>query len=296
MLMRVPRGALWLVAWAVATILIVWLVRTVSTPLLVQSMARADASWLLLAIASFLCIQPLGALQWRAMLPSTAIVSRRRMLALFSMTSVANNTTPSLIGHATGVVLLAAEAGVGKTSALAVLALDQIAVGLIKILVLVAAVTLVALPVWMREGLTGLCVIIALLLTSAFLASRRRWAQSLDALRRPAGFPLGVAFALGVRIAEAAAIAAVQHAFGLELPAYSVLVVLAATALGSLVPLAPANIGTYEAATFGAYHFLGLSNEAALGVALVQHACQLVAAIVPGYLLLARSSRIWRTA
>ena len=55
-------------------------------------------------------------------------------------------------------------------------------------------------------------------------------------------------FAICVKLAEAGAIFAVQHAFGLSLSAESVLVVLAATALGSVVPVAPANIGTYEAA------------------------------------------------
>ena len=290
------RRLLWLAAWAVATILLVLLARSVSTPMLLEAIARADFRWLLVAVLCFLCIQPLGAMQWHAMLPSSVTIARRRMLALFSMTSVANNTTPSLIGHATGVVLMAAEPGVGRTPALAVLALDQIAVGIVKIAVLIAASSVVALPGWMRDGLAGLAVVIALMLLATAVLSRRRFADSLDALRRASGFPLGVLFAFGVRVAEAAAIAAVQHAFGLQLPAYSVLVVLAATALGSLVPFAPANIGTYEAATFGAYHFLGLSNEAALGVAVVQHACQLIAAVVPGYLLLARSSRIWRTA
>jgi uncharacterized membrane protein YbhN (UPF0104 family) len=292
----IPRHWLWAIAWIVATVLVVLLARTVDTSLLAQAIARADARWLVLAIACFLCIQPLGAMQWRAMLPSNASIARGRMLSLFSMTSVANNTTPSLIGHATGVMLMAAEPGVGRSAALAVLALDQIAVGAVKITVLLAASSVAVLPAWMRDGLTGLSAIIAAMLAAALVLSRRKFARTLDALRRPGGFPAGLAYAFSVRVAEACAIAAVQHAFGLQLPAYSVLVVLAATALGSLLPFAPANIGTYEAATFGAYHFLGLSNEAALGVAVVQHACQLIAAVVPGYLLLARSSRIWRTA
>jgi uncharacterized membrane protein YbhN (UPF0104 family) len=54
--------------------------------------------------------------------------------------------------------------------------------------------------------------------------------------------------------------------------------------LATMVPLAPANLGLYEAAVFAAYRFLGLDSEPALGLALCQHACFLLAMIGPGYL------------
>ena len=271
-------------AWIVATALIALLLHSVDRARLLRVVTAANGWWLAAAVLGNLCIQPLGAMQWWSLLPAGASITRRRMLRLFSLTSVANNTTPSLVGHATGTLLLAAEPGVGKSAALSVLALDQLAVGLVKVSLLLGVSAVVALPTWMRRGVAGLGMIVgALLVGSVVVAARTRY---LDVLRRPAKFATGLGFAIAVKAAEASAICAVQAAFGMTPSVGSVLVVLAATALSSVVPIAPANLGTYEAAAYGAYRFLGLPSESALGIAVVQHACQLLPAVGAGYLLL----------
>jgi uncharacterized membrane protein YbhN (UPF0104 family) len=206
------------------------------------------------------------------------------MLRLFSLTSVANNTTPSLIGHATGAMLLANEPEIGKSGALTVVALDQIAVGVVKVAIIGVAAALMPLPEWMERGLAGLGLAVAVLFVAAIVIAVRT--RHFGALRQPRRFLRGVAFAGCVKLAEAAAICAVQQAFGIAVTASSVVVVLAASALGSVVPIAPANIGTYEAASYGAYRFLGLNAELALGIAVIQHVCQLLPAVGAGYVLL----------
>jgi uncharacterized membrane protein YbhN (UPF0104 family) len=282
--MRDSRRWIRIAAWIVATGLVVLLLLTVDVSRFGRVMTQADPRWLVAAVLSNLAIQPFGAMQWRALLPAGVFVTRRRMVTLFSLTSVANNTTPSLIGHATGALLLAAEPGVGKAASLSVLALDQLCVGIVKIGILLSAAALLPLPEWIHQGLAGLAIAVAaLLVTAAVIASRTR---HLDALRDPRRFTQGLAFAILVKLAEAGAILAVQQSFGLALDGRSVLLVLAATALGSVVPIAPANIGTYEAATYGAYRFLGLSAESALGIAVVQHVCQLLPEVGAGYLML----------
>lgn len=271
-------------AWFVATALIVLLIRTVDPARALRVIEHTNGWWLVLAMLSNLAIQPFGALQWRAFLPSGVSVSVRRMLRLFSLTSVANNTTPSLIGHATGALLLASEPGVGKANALSVIALDQIAVGVVKVAVIAFAASLLPLPAWMAQGLAGLALVVAVMLVAAMvIASRTR---HLDALRQPKRFFSGVAFAVCVKAAEAGAICCVQQAFGMDVTVQSVVVVLAASALGSVVPIAPANIGTYEAASYGAYRYLGFNAELALGIAVVQHVCQLLPAVGAGYVVL----------
>jgi uncharacterized membrane protein YbhN (UPF0104 family) len=271
-------------AWIVATALIVLLVRSVDATRALSVVRHTRPWWLVGAVMSNLLIQPFGASQWRALLPSGIRVSRWRMLRLFSLTSIANNTTPSLIGHATGAVLLAAEPGVGKAAALSVVALDQIAVGLVKIAIAATAAAMLPLPTWMTSALGGLAIVVLALLLGAIVVALRT--KYLDVLREPIRFARGVGFAVCVKLAEAGAIFAVQCAFGLAPSAHRVIVVLAATALGSVIPIAPANIGTYEAASYGAYRYLGMEADAALGIAVVQHACQLLPAVGAGYLML----------
>lgn len=271
-------------AWLAATALIVLLARTVDPRRALRVIEHTDGWWLLVAVVSNLLIQPFGALQWRSLLPVGVDVGFRRMLRLFSLTSVANNTTPSLIGHATGAVLLANEPGVGKAGALSVVALDQICVGVAKIVVIGAAAAMLPLPTWMKQGFAGLVALVAALLVVAVVVAART--PYLGVLRRPQRVLRGIGLALCVKAAEAGAIAAVQTAFALDVTPQLVIAVLAASALGSVVPIAPASIGTYEAASYGAYRFLGLSAEAALGIAVVQHICQLLPAVGAGYVIL----------
>ena len=280
------RGARWarVGAWLVATALIVLLVRTVDPRRALRVIEHTQVGWLVVAIASNLLIQPFGALQWRSLLTDGVDVSFRRMVRLFSLTSVANNTTPSIVGHATGAVLLANEPGVGKSGALSVVALDQICVGVAKIAVLGAAAAMLPLPSWMKQGFAGLVLLVVVLLIAAVVVAART--SHLAVLRQPRRVLRGVGFALCVKAAEAGAIAAVQGAFGLDVTPQFVFAVLAASALGSVVPIAPANIGTYEAASYGAYRFLGLNADAALGITVVQHVCQLLPAVGAGYMVL----------
>lgn len=117
------------------------------------------------------------------------------------------------------------------------------------------------------------------------------WVSALDVLASPGRFALSVVFALGVKAAEGVAIACVQAAFGLSVTPASTMLVLAALSISSLVPLTPANVGAFEAATYAAYVALGVDRDKALGIALVQHATMLVALITPGYLAMLRSPR-----
>jgi len=90
---------------------------------------------------------------------------------------------------------------------------------------------------------------------------------------------------LGMKAAEGAAILCVQRGFGSELPLTSVPVVLAAVMVAGMIPVAPANMGTYEAGVFLVYQQFGLSPDAALSLALVQHLCLLTALVGTGYVV-----------
>jgi uncharacterized membrane protein YbhN (UPF0104 family) len=297
-----------LTAWVVATTLIVVLVRSTDTKGLIAALGSANGAWLAAAILSFLAIQPLGGMQWRSFLPAAIAPTRRRMVEVFSLTSVANNSTTSVVGHAAGVALLAAEAGVGLGPAVTVLAYDQLTVGTVKLLVFALATVFAPLPSSMAMAFGGLVVALGVLLAAMVVLALNherlttwrpanqwladatalvaRTGASLRAVRGAGPFLKGAGFQVAIRVAEGSAIAAVQYAFGLEVSLSSTLLVLAATNIATVVPFVPANLGTYEAAVFGAYRILGISEETALALAVAQHACQLLPAVGAGYLLL----------
>jgi uncharacterized membrane protein YbhN (UPF0104 family) len=202
--------------------------------------------------------------------------------------------------------MLARLPGVGATRALSLLVLDQLCVGVAKITVLLVAMASLgavssgALPSWLRTGLLALVIPVVLLLFATVVAPRglAPWLSRLPVIGArvhtwieivAAVPPRRVLAALGcallVKGCEAGGIAAVQLAFDVPVTVHTVALALAATAVATLIPVMPANLGSYEGSLYVALTLAGISPTLALTVALAQHATQLMAAIVPGVLV-----------
>ena len=274
-------------------------------------LATARPTWVVLAVASYMAILPLWALQWCVLAPPAGEPRFRRMLGVITMYSSVLNTTPLLVGEAAALVFLVARAGISRAAALSMLAMDQLVLGIAKVTVLVLAAWLVSLPLWMERGMRALSMAVAVLLVALLgvawgdrtvtrVAQRlptrggralHALAGALAPLRSPWRGGSSLVLALLKKLAEIVAILCIQHAFGVALPFGSAVLVLAALNLATLLPIVPGNVGVYEAAIVVAYAHLGVDAERALGMALVQHACYFVALGLPGYAWLARGAR-----
>lgn len=270
---------------------------------------RASPGWLLAAVLANLAILPLWAQEWRVLVPGVARVTFRRMFEVVAVTAAVLNSVPFLAGEISAVALLMARAGLSRGAALSVLAMDQLLVAFAKASVLIAAALVAPIPGWLRGGVLTLVGILAAMLAGLVpLAHRWRAAQSwllrapsrwrialadlvswgghFDALREGPRALQSAAFALMKKLAELAAVIAVQLAFGLAPSVPMALLVLAALALSTMIPIAPANLGVYEATVFGVYRYAGLTAELALGLAVIQHVCFLLPPLATGYLML----------
>jgi len=279
---RYRRPAL-IATWLVATALVVACARTIDWRRAANVVATLSPAWILVAILANTAILVLWAAFWRGLLPTSApAVAWRRMFEIVSTASSLMNTVPFGGGHASSIVLLAQRGGVGQRAALSVLALDQLGEGITKVSIFLLVALLAPLPGWMRAGVTTALLAVAAWFVTLIVASR--WAHELHILKSPKRSIGALACVVGMKAAEAFGIAAVQRAFGLDITAAGTLLVLAAVVLGTMLPIAPANLGTYEASAFLAYRHLGLSSEQALSLAVVQHACFMLPAAGVGYL------------
>ena len=269
-----------------------------------SALGSVNPGWIGAALLCYALILPLWALQWFLLSPPVASRTRRRMLAVVCMTSTVLNTTPMLVGEATGILLLVTRGGLDRGAALSVLAMDQLFVGLAKLAVLSAAAVLLPLPLWMTRAVASLVVAVGLLLLALVVAAWRHadlrrvmdarlparfrgrlasFGPALAPLRSPRLSGSVLLLALAKKAAEVLAIICIQRAFGVVLPLSSAVLVLAALNLATLLPLTPGNVGLYEAAVVFAYTWLGVPPEQALSMAVVQHACYVVALALPGY-------------
>jgi uncharacterized membrane protein YbhN (UPF0104 family) len=273
--------------WVLATALLVACARTVDWTRAIDALASMKPGWLTVGVVGNAAILAWWALFWRTLLPvddTNVRASYGRMFEIVAIASALMNTVPFGGGHASSVALLARRAPTSMRSALSVMALDQLGEGLTKVTIFLLVAVLAPLPAWMRAGVTTACVGVAAWFVALVVASR--WASELAILKSLPRALGAWGCVLAMKGAELAAIVAVQHAFGLNIPFSGSLLVLAAVVLGTMLPLAPGNLGTYEASAFLVYRYLGVTPEQALSIAVVQHACFMIPSVGIGYAFL----------
>ncbi|MGH7636195.1 MAG: lysylphosphatidylglycerol synthase transmembrane domain-containing protein [Gemmatimonadaceae bacterium] len=262
--------------------------------------------WIAAAVAANFAILPMWALEWGLLVPTAFRVAYARMFEIVSITASVLNSIPFFAGEASAVGLLIARADLSRSAAASVLALDQLLVAFAKLVVLALAASLVPLPGWLRTGVfslaLGFIILLVILLVLAHfwtqaheLLSRRTgrvptllalattWGRHLDALREKRRAVAAIALALLKKGAEISAVVAIQLAFGIEPSVAAAVLVVACLAITTLIPIAPANLGVYEATVFAAYRYMDVPADAALGMALLQHVCFLIPSIATGY-------------
>jgi len=203
--------------------------------------------------------------------------------------------------------------------------MEQLTEGIAKVTVVLLAILILPVPDWMRHGAIVLAGFVALSTVALFVLAghhewleawaargerseergarvetqRARpsllsrlpsflatWASRLEALRTPRRFLAALLACYAMKLVEGLAIVAAQHALGIHLPMSTAVLILAAAGLGTMVPLAPGSLGTYEASVFLAYRWLGVPAADALTVSIVQHLAYLAASAGAGYAVL----------
>ena len=289
-----------------ATLLLVVALQDIDWERLLQLLRTLRVPWVAVAIGLNGSIIVLWSLQWRVLVPGEGSVSWANIFLVVSAMAMISNSVPFMIGQASGVLLLARYGGIGYASALSVYTMEQVAEGIAKITVVVGVALFAPLPVWLARGVQSLAVAVSVLgVTFVVLAFRFRhpptaerpadalgrvkhfgaqWAHSLEGLRTPRVFAVGVALALGMKAAELGGILAIQQSLGLDLPVGTALLVLASVNFATIVSVTPGNLGVFEAASFAAYRLTGVSPEHALTLSLLQHVCYLIPMVGVGYL------------
>ena len=289
--------------WAFAAGLFYLCLQSIDLDRMWSELVRADPLWLALAVFFNACILGVWATLWYLLLPKKISVSFSRIFQANSFMSTSCNTIPFPGGHAVGVMALARRAEVGHTVALSVLALDQLMEGFAKIFVLTLVAIFVPLPEHMGQAILIFIIVISFFAAIMFYMAHKkprvregpisfvskarafvsRWSAHLEVLRDVRTFSSGLMLALLMMFAQTLGIWAVQKSLGLDLPLWAPILVMGALNLATVLPITPGNFGVYEGTAFLVYQFCGLTPEAALSLALLQHLCFLVPMVGTGY-------------
>lgn len=313
---RGRRRWLLLGGWLLLTVLVVAAFRNVAWDEARATLQGASWGWFGLAVVLNAAILVFATWQWMVFVPRNTPVSFGTMFWITAVTSTVSNGGPFLAGHATGIHLLATRGRVGYATGVSVKALDQLAEGITKLVLVATAVAASPLPGLLRGGVVGLMALVGTLGGFLVLAAHRshhledlahRWdgwpgrtaaflsrsAAQLEALRRPRVFAGAVLLGLAQKVWEGLAIVAVLAALHVTAPAWGVLLVLAAVNLSTMMSVTPANVGIYEGSAVLAYGAMGLDPDAAVGIAVVQHLAYLIPLAGVGWATLVISGDTW---
>jgi glycosyltransferase 2 family protein len=302
------KNALAVLGWLGATALLVYFASQVDRDQLRAAMAVVNWGWISLAIVANAVILLSWAALWWSVAPDAERPRYSSMFEVNAMASALMNTMPFLGGHASAFVLMIKRAGMSRSGALSVMALDQLGEGLAKVSIFLVVAIAAPLPTWMRVGVATASVAVGGLLLALVVAAHgharlrpparpqltlmdrarlfaAHWAERMETLRSVRRSVVALVFAIGTKVAEGAGLLAVQYAFGVDLSLGSTALVLAAVVLGSILPVAPGNVGTYEAAAIVAYRHLGLDASMAAILAVASHICFMIPSVGIGYLL-----------
>lgn len=244
--------------------------------------------------------------QWEIFLGPSQGLRFSRLFQVVSLWLMMVNLLPFWFGEAFLLYLLGKREGLGKTRTFSGIALDQLCEGSSLLAVFALLLFSAPLPGGMREAMRGVVVLISVFFVVLLsLAHRYRnweekepplgfswarlrhhfaqWANRLSVLRSVPKMLAAIFLSLCVKSVEAVAIFFLQKGFGLSLPFWTPFLVIAALNLALMIPLAPGNLGIFEATVFFIYRFLGVDSALALSLAILYHLVYALPLIGTGY-------------
>ncbi|MBZ0217037.1 MAG: flippase-like domain-containing protein, partial [Fimbriimonadaceae bacterium] len=213
----------------------------------------------------------------------------------------------SAAGIGSSVVLLITRGKLAAAAAASLMAMDQVLVGIVKLLVLILALFLVPeAPENITRGAVAFAALtllfLGLLLATAFtgnsigqirmppntiraiaVAAIFQLSQSLGVLRSPRRAGAALLLALAKKSTEVAAALAVQLSCGIEFSPVAAILVVAAVGLSTAVPIIPGSFGVYTTAVFVVYDSLGVATATALAAGVLQHLVEVIPSLLVGY-------------
>ena len=304
------KKILFALIWSVASYFFYEFFKSVDFARAWKEFEKASGGWLICAVLFNFLILVVWTSLWSFLIPKGIVISFSRLFQSNCLVSTSCNTLPFPGGHTVGLVLLAKIAKVKHSTALSVLALDQMLEGIVKVIVMTLAASFSPLPEQMQMGIQLFIILIVIFVGSMFYAAHKnreiktlkeknspskydnvkefvaQWVDHLELLRNYRIFCLGLIFALVMMVLQTLGIWATQKSLGQEIPFWTTILVMAAINLAMIFPLTPGNLGIYEATAFLIYNFSGLSAEIALSLAFLQHICFLIPMAGTGWIIL----------
>ena len=293
------RGrALWLALWLVLAGVLAYGASRIDWEQVSAALRQADPFWVFMAFLANLSALPLWGLALGRFIPPGEPQPYGRIVETLALTTAATQTLSVFAGGATAAVLLVRRVGLSTGAMISTITLEQVTTGIVKSLIVGAALSSALAPRSMQAAGALLMLAIFCAFTGLVWAAHSGpalhgiaarfggragrlitlladWTAHLETLRRPGRLAAGIGFTAGRRLMEGMGVLCIQRACGIAVSPELALLIIAALSLATIIPGPPGNMGIFEAAVVVAYGWAGIGAETAVAAALLQHAAYL---------------------
>jgi hypothetical protein len=296
---------------AVTGLFLYLVLRQLDTQALRLAVVQAQYGWLVPAFVVYIFGYLIRALRWKYLLNTVKPMPWTRLLPPLILGFTVNNILPARAGEFVGAYVVGKREGVSKTSAFATVLMQRVYDGLVMVLFAVLVLTFFKMPAHLAGSETqfvdmvnlvvkvtaGMFVVLFIALFAIITWQERfssvfgkavqylpqaiapkveKLSQSflggLSVMRNRRDSLMAFFFSLLAWTGESAAYYFVMRAFGLDLPGYVAVMLMAVINLGIMIPSSPGYIGPFEFFGVGTLLLFGIPKSESLPCILVIHA------------------------
>jgi uncharacterized membrane protein YbhN (UPF0104 family) len=264
---------------------LVWVIRSFSWADFVQQISRTDWRWIGIAVILDACTYVAQGARWRLLLGTGTL--RQTTQAIYAGLFV-SEILPLRPGETLRAWLMVLYTKRRTSEVVASLIWERWFDGFILLILLWASSMIVPLPSWMGSALHILLLALVVFTAALILwRSRRDGSGRSNYLlpTRPCVWGYSVLLATG----QILGFWAVLHAAGAPLSAGAAMVMFLIVKLGTLVPGAPGNLGTYQAACVAGLQLFGITGSNAASLSMLMFFISTVPLYLLGWLALTSS-------
>jgi hypothetical protein len=294
--MRIRHGRLWL-GLTVGLVFLYLAFRNAELARIWELLRTAQILPMLVSVSLRLASLLMRALRWRSILKPLSTMTRARAFRLLSLGEISNGVLPVRGGDVVRVLLVSKEQHVSKAAGAASILLEKLFdLGVLLIFLIATSVVLTSPDVidlqlrWIALGFASLLFLLVVFVRNAallrpylpFSQVAERFRDGLLILQSPARALRVFGESLLLWVLSGLALYLVVVALHLSLPWYSGFFIIGVSAIGSLLPTAPAAIGTTELLFVIGFQAFGEDKNAALACALLARGLQIVSLALAG--------------
>lgn len=298
------KASLTIIGWVISITLLSTIFTRLDLRAVWEELLKARWAFLLLAAVINISVIAVRTLRWKLLLKPAITIPFRQLFQAITIGFAGNNVLPARGGDWYKIYLLNKWSKAGAAIFASAMGLDKLFDGL-AILILFGALSLHShFPIWVQRGTTIVSIIVAISFATCVLLllhHRRTSAgdfkplKPLSLIAKKLGSGMGVlastrlvAQALAISILNCAlqmtVIWCCQMAFGVHLDIWVPALIYVAINVAIIIPSAPSDIGTFEAAAVLAYTWLGITKETGFDIALMYHAVQFFPVTILGFI------------